>query len=145
MRILCEQPALLAIHSRLRDAIALPNIDGDLFFLAIPGRIEDVYGSDILKFASSVERCKGIVLFFMGVRFKQDKAREFTPNIKFFIDGIESTLKRHVLIVGCSTDKTRTAERYILNEDRWPQPDAQSPNEAIHIASDENGDMFEGP
>ena len=120
MRVTTLQSRYLAhIQSAFKDA-ALPDEEGSLFFVGVQGSLTEVEGASLLLFKDAAEKSTGIILFLDDVRFKVDKACDFTDNIKFFIDGIESILGRNVVIVGCPIDRTKSSERYILNEDRWP-------------------------
>lgn len=139
MKVVCMQPRFLQAARRAQES--LPEIEGEFFFLGITGNVDAVYGNALLPFKEQVEKTRGIVLYLDDMRFKGEKARDLTNNIKFFIDGLEHRIfNRNVLIIGCPVDQAKSAERYILNEDRWPHrnPEAEQTAQTILDANTES-------
>lgn len=138
MKILCEQPHFLTVHARLAKEVREFNFDGTVFLLGVTGALADLNGSDILPFKQSMQKTQGIALYLHDTNFKSDTAAELPEAVKYFIDGVEKVLGRHVLIVGCPLDRQRTAEHWILNENRWPERKAENLGETILNAETED-------
>lgn len=149
MNLICQQPWLLRVHARAVTDLKLPEGDGDILFLGISGPLHAVRGEHLTNHEALAEKCTGIVLYLNDVRFKADEAKDLTSNIKFFVDGIEMQLRRNVLIIGCPTSRDRIADRFILNRNRWPDPESPPEVKAEQLlgtilVGEENANTQEG-